>query len=164
MGPYIERWKNALSKYVNENDTVLTAEEAGEWASEVKKSFSSVNDNLKSYAQALEAEGIDLYEGGGEMSGLQAGISGITEEQANILEAYWNAVRMSAASIDSKMDIANSFMQTLMSNDVEANPILAELTLIRANTGLIREALDSVIASGSSHSQGGKGLKVFIDS
>ena len=112
--------------------------------------------------------------GEGSLSGLAAGIQGMTEEQANILEAYWNSVRGYTANID--MNVAT--IVGLLSNDtrgggggvkgnifgdpnVETNPMLKQLDLIAVNTAATHRILESVTKSG--HSQGGYGIKVFAD-
>ena len=144
VGDFAEKWKKSLSNYVNEDDTVLTPEEAGEWAKGVKDSFGQVNENLLNFANALESEGISLVGGQGELSGLSAGISGITEDQADILASYWNAVRFSAASIDSKMDLAINEFKKLSSSGNE-NPMYTELQIQSKIIREIRDSINSVI-------------------
>jgi hypothetical protein len=144
VGTFVNDWKTALGKYVNEKDLVLTPEEAGLWAKEVKDSFSQVNDNLLNYANALEYEGIHLGDSNDKMSGLSAGISGITEDQADVLEAYFNAIRVSASNIDMKMDSAINEFRKLTTSGAD-NPIVTELSRQTTILGDIRSALDSVI-------------------
>ena len=113
-------------------------------------------------------------EGEGSLSGLAAGIQGMTEEQANILESYWNSVRGYTANID--MNVAT--IVGLLSGgtngggggskgnifgdpNVETNPMLKQLDLIAVNTAATHRILESVTKSG--HSQGGYGIKVFAD-
>jgi len=97
-------------------------------------------------------------EGEGGLSGLAAGIQGMTEEQANILEAYWNSVRGYTANID--MNVSR-IAQILGAGGDSTNPQLQQLTLIAANTQATHQLLQSVTKSG--HSQGGYGIKVFAD-
>lgn len=110
--------------------------------------LTQTNEQLKSLASVFGLGGE------GSLSGLAAGIQGMTEEQANILEAYWNSVRGYTASID--MNVAR-----LLSNDVNTNPMLQQISLIATNTSSINTLLQSVSKSG--HSQGGIGLKVFVN-
>lgn len=162
IGPVMEKWKQSLSKYVNEDDTVLSAEEAGKWASEVKDSFGAVNANLKAYAYALESQGINLHsEIDNAQSGLSGSISGMSEEQADILAAYWNAVRLSTTSIEDKMTNVTGYLSKLISNDRKDNPILDTLKSILEEQQLMYKLVDSLVLSG--HSRGGYGMKVFID-
>ena len=94
----------------------------------------------------------------GSLSGLAAGIQGMTEEQANILEAYWNSVRMYTASID--MNVAQ-IASILGAGGVNTNPQLQQLQLIAVNTQATHQLLVSTSKSG--HPQGGYGFKVFND-
>jgi len=98
----------------------------------------------------------DLGNGEGSLSGLAAGIQGMTEEQANILEAYWNSVRMYTANLDVNVErIAN----ILGAGGSATNPQLQQLQIIAQHTQAIHTLLDSVTRSG--HPQGGLGIKVF---
>lgn len=116
-----------------------------EWA---RVNFPQISDTLEEISRPF------IGEGEGSLSGLAAGIQGMTEEQANILEAYWNSVRGYTASID--MNVAR-----IVSDNVETNPMLRQLSLIAANTQATHQLLQSVTKSG--HSQGGYGIKVFAD-
>lgn len=98
----------------------------------------------------------DLGNGEGSLSGLAAGIQGMTEEQANILEAYWNSVRMYTANLDGNVErIAN----ILGAGGSATNPQLQQLQIIAQHTQAIHTLLDNVTRSG--HPQGGLGIKVF---
>lgn len=98
--------------------------------------------------------------GEGSLSGLAAGIQGMTEEQANILEAYWNSVRMYTASIDQNVAMIASALG-VGGNSPSTNPMLQQMSLIAANTQATHQLLQSVTRSG--HSLGGYGIKVFPD-
>ena len=104
---------------------------------------------------------VDVFgigEGEGSLSGLAVGIQGMTEEQANTLEAYWNSVRGYTANID--MNVSR-IAQILGAGGDSTNPQLQQLSLIAANTQATHQLLQSVTKSG--HSQGGYGIKVFAD-
>ena len=97
--------------------------------------------------------------GEGGLSGLAAGIQGMSEEQANVLEAYWNSVRGYAASIDINVSrIAD--MLGANSNDI-TNPQLQQLQLIAHNTASIQRMFESVVMRG--HTRGQSGIRVFVD-
>lgn len=98
--------------------------------------------------------------GEGSLSGLAAGIQGMTEEQANILEAYWNSVRMYTASIDQNVAMIASALG-VGGNSPSTNPQLQQLQLIAASVQATHQLLQSVTKSG--HSLGGYGIKVFND-
>ena len=85
-------------------------------------------------------------------------VSGMTEEQANILEAYWNSVRGYTASID--MNVSR-IVELLGAGGVNTNPQLQQLELIARNTGAIQSMFNDVILSG--HERGGRGIKVFMN-
>lgn len=93
----------------------------------------------------------------GKLSALQKGIQGMTEDQAEILTAYWNSVRGYTASIDSKMDLVLANLGV----GAEDNPMLEQMRLVAKNTSAINTLLNSLVKSG--HTQGGLGLKVFMD-
>jgi hypothetical protein len=120
-----------------------------EWA---RVNFPQISDTLEEISRPF------IGEGEGSLSGLAAGIQGMTEEQANILEAYWNSVRGYTASID--MNVSR-IAQILGAGGDSTNPQLQQLTLIAANTQATHQLLQSVTKSG--HSQGGYGIKVFAD-
>lgn len=120
-----------------------------EWA---RVNFPQISDTLEEISRPF------IGEGEGSLSGLAAGIQGMTEEQANILEAYWNSVRGYTASID--MNVAR-IAEMLGAGGVNTNPQLQQLNLIAANTQATHQLLQSVTKSG--HSQGGYGIKVFAD-
>ena len=92
--------------------------------------------------------------GEGALSGLAAGIQGMTEEQANILEAYWNSVRGYTASID--MNVSR-IAQILGAGGDNSNPMLAQMTLVAQNTNNIRTLLESVRFNGGE----GVGIRVY---
>ena len=96
--------------------------------------------------------------GEGSLSGLAAGIQGMTEEQANILEAYWNSVRMYTASID--MNVAQ-IASILGAGGVNTNPMLAAMNTTANNTSQILNILQNLTRSG--HSAGGIGIKIIND-
>ena len=88
---FVEKWKKDLSKYVNEKDTDLTPEEAAAWANEVKATFPELNAALEAFLGTIHESVGGLQSG--ELSSLQKGIQGITEETAQIIEAYLNSIR-----------------------------------------------------------------------
>lgn len=93
--------------------------------------------------------------GEGALSGLAAGIQGITEEQANILEAYWNSVRLYTASIDTNVAaLATAFG---VGTGVNTNPMLQQLTLTAQHTNDILLLLESVRTNNGS----GNGIRVI---
>ena len=82
-----------------------------------------------------------------ELSGLSKGIQGITETQADILAAYWNAVRFDVSAIRQRFD---EFM-AMQGYGEEVNPIENHLKTISLNTTAMLSLLqDARIDSESS--------------
>lgn len=123
--------------------------------SELKKVFDRADLVLPDLSDKLaELAGQFNLGGEGSLSGLAAGIQGMTEEQANILEAYWNSVRGYTANID--MNVSR-IAQILGAGGDNSNPMLAQMTLVAQNTNNIRTLLESVRFNGGE----GVGIRVY---
>lgn len=153
---YIDRWKKQLEQYINPSDLELSTDEARKWVNAVSTSLPQLNDALEKYFTAMQQAGVDLSGGKGELSGLQRGIQGVTEETAQIIEAYLNSIRFFVAEQNTYLSqIAASFGNT----EVE-NPMVEQLRIIAAQTSAINSLLQGLVRGG--HTLGGSGLKVFI--
>ena len=148
-GQYVERWKEALNNFTD--DGKLSPSEIEQWAKGVRDDFPELNDALKAYFEAIKG----VIGGGNNLSGLTKGIQGMTEEQADILAAYWNSVRQYTASIDEKI---SSVIQGLNFNN-EANPVISQLKIIARQTNNIYDLLDGLTAS---YPNGGRGFKIIM--
>ena len=153
-GAMLERTFRMIDESVNESSEGGVAVTMAE--------LQAIRDEFAAQAplisEALEELAGMWYLGNGEgsLSGLAAGIQGMTEEQANILEAYWNSVRMYTANLDGNVErIAN----ILGAGGSATNPQLQQLQIIAQHTQAIHTLLDNVTRSG--HPQGGLGIKVF---
>lgn len=156
-GTYVDRWKKNLEQYINASDLELTTQEANAWMKSVQTELPLLNDALEKYFNAMKQAGVDIYNTSSDLSGLQRGIQGITETQADELAAYLNTLRF---LVSNSLDLLTSFYN-IFSNDTMANPMLAEL---RTQTGLIRtikDMLGSVIGRGNS-THNGAYLKVAL--
>jgi flagellar biosynthesis/type III secretory pathway protein FliH len=153
-GAFAERWKKDLEKYINADDTELTKDEAKRWAEEVRRTMPELSAALEAFLGTIH-EGLDM--GGGKLSALQKGIQGITEDTAQVLEAIANSSRVYLANIDSKMDLVLANLGA----GAEENPMLEQMMLVAKNTSAINTLLNSLVKGG--HSQGGVGLKVFMN-
>ena len=156
-GTYVDRWKKNLEQYINASDLELTTQEANAWMKSVQTELPLLNDALEKYFNAMKQAGVDIYNTSSDLSGLQRGIQGITETQADEIAAYLNTLRF---LVSSSVDLLTSFYN-IFSNDTMANPMLAEL---RTQTGLIRtikDMLGSVIGRGNS-THNGAYLKVAL--
>ena len=148
-GQYVERWKEALNNFTD--DGKLSPSEIEQWAKGVRDDFPELNDALKAYFEAIKG----VIGGGNNLSGLTTGTQGMTEEQADILAAYWNSVRQYTASIDEKM---SGIIQGLNFNN-EANPVISQLKIIARQTNNIYDLLDGLTAS---YPNGGRGFKIIM--
>lgn len=156
--------KTAIDKYLDMWDKYVSAESAGgedltkEEAQELRlKKEQLLKDLSEKYTSLAKSLGITSTTEGAGLSGLQKGIQGITEDQADVLAAYWNSVRGYTASIDSKMDLVLANLGA----GAEENPMLEQMRLVAKNTSAINTLLNSLVKGG--HPQGGQGLKVFMD-
>jgi hypothetical protein len=153
---YIEKWKEQLKQYINPDDLELSTNEAKKWVDAVTTSLPQLNQALENYFTAMQQAGVDVSGGQGELSGLQRGIQGVTEETAQIIEAYLNSIRFFVAEQNTYLSqIAASFGNT----EVE-NPMVEQLRIIAAQTSAINSLLQGLVRGG--HTLGGTGLKVFI--
>lgn len=108
----------------------------------VEVAWDEIQDIMDTATAQLPAFSAELEEffrrfggfGEGSLSGLAAGIQGMTEEQANILEAYWNSVRMYTASIDTNV---SRIAEMLGAGGPNTNPMLTELETIASHTSYI---------------------------
>lgn len=154
---YVEKWKKQLEQYINPDDLELSTDEAKKWVDAVSNSLPQLNDALTRYFEAMKQAGVDLSGGEqSELSGLQRGIQGVTEETAQIIEAYLNSIRFFVAEQTTYLSqIASSFGNTEMEN-----PMVEQLRIIASQTTAINTLLQSLTRGG--HTLGGVGLKVFI--
>ena len=77
--------KKAKSGKLDENDI-------WDWAERIEKDSSSAIDNMSRIFDALRAKGLDLSQNGS--SSIGNSIKSVTEETANILASYLNAIRL----------------------------------------------------------------------
>lgn len=154
---YLDNLFNKYDTAINDwAEGGLTDEELNEKLSGLKNDLPALNESLKKWA---EAAGIAVEFAGkdAELSGLQAGIQGITEDQADVLASYWSSVRLYTADTNTKFA---DLITRLFDSEGSSNPMLAELRAQTAFIQEIRDVLGSVVRGG--HSMGGTGLKVFI--
>ena len=153
-GEYVERWKNMLKKYIDPegDDLELTVTEAQRWAEEVRKTLPELSEALEAYLGSISS----IIGGGNGLSGLEKGIQGMTEEQADILASYWNSVRQYVANIDTKI---NTVIERITISDSN-NPTVEQLKVIARQTTGIYDLLDRMTGN---YPQGGIGLKVVME-
>lgn len=113
-------------------------------AEKLKLDSQKILESVDLYMKQIQSVFGGFGTGESELSGLSGGISGITEDQADILAAYWNAVRFSTASIDLKMD---SILSKLDLGEGDTS-LLDNIYAIKVNSDNIHELLQRVSKSG----------------
>lgn len=157
VSPYLEKWKNQLEKYIDpeKGDLTLSIDEANKFAETVKNEMPYLNESLENAFRPV-ADLVNLYGDAGDLTGLQKGIQGITETQAEEISAYLNSIRF---FISQQNDTLLNLAQRVLSvNDAE-NPIVAQLRIIATQTTAINELLNSLTTP---FGGGGRGFKVVI--
>ncbi len=130
---YLDKINDALG-----DDGIIDKEEKGL----IEDAESRVKNKLDEFYKWANAEyGLASLNGEGELSGLQKGIQGITEDQADILAAYWNAVRFDVSAIRQKFD---DYTSKMLDND--ANPMVVAIKAQTAIVSTIQELLTSSLS------------------
>lgn len=123
-----------------------------------------LDENLKSLMDAMG------YKPGlnSNLSALQQGIQAVTENTAQALESLLNSMRYYLATQQADVrTIRDTLIERLGASvgavlqDANNNPVLVELRLQTTLLTDIRDTLSSCVKSG--HSQGSKGIKVFMN-
>ena len=145
--------------------TDITAEEAGSLGKELLSTKDEIVRSKELWDvinKALEEAGVSLSEL--DSSSLSKGIQSITEDTANLLASYLNAMR---ADISAKRLLLEKLINDLMPQySIMAEAQLTQLNMIAANTRInadaavaIRDTLNSIITIGNN----GKAIKTLID-
>lgn len=144
MALFYKEWDEKLS------DGDISDQEATELKALKEEYMNKLDKFLTVSAEQL---GFDT-ENIGDLSTLQKGIQGITEDQADILASYLNSIRFFVAEQTEYLKaMADSY------NNIDApNPMLTELRIVADNTTAMRSLFESLL---SPHNQGGMGLKVI---
>lgn len=146
--PFIDRYKKWLKEYVDVDggDDTLTVQEAAAWAEKVRGTFPEVNELLTHFFEGAQG----LLDTGGELSDLEKGIQGMTEDQAEVLAAYWNSCRFMLSNIDN--NLARMAEATLNANS-NNNPILEQLQAQTQILTTMREMMSGVLDSSGRYVQ-----------
>lgn len=152
VAPLIENMQKELEKYINKDDTDLTISEAEKFAEYVKNQLPEVSAALENLFNGLKDVGLEFGDTGDTMSSLQRGITSVSEETAQALEALLNSVRFFTS--DSNAVLHNIYNAITIPN-VE-NPFLAELKVqseqLRLLYGLFNGIIKNVSGSGKAMS------------
>jgi hypothetical protein len=149
---FMKEWQDRL-KQLSEGG--LTTDEIKDWSNLVENDFPALNDALKTFYSNFEG----FVDETNSLTGLQRGIQGITEEQADILASYANSCRFLLASIDTNLSqLASRVMSQTGGGE---NPMLSELKSQTQILSSIKDMFSSVI-KGSHPTYGGSFIKVGI--
>lgn len=156
--------ENGLFMPGSEAGTDLSKNEAVELGKELEKMKDTISQSKKVWDYvngALKGIGVDLEENKDNNSSLIKGVQNITEDQANILASYTNAIRYDTSVMRAALEKLG--VDILPQYSVIAEAQLRELRDIAENTRLnvryveeIRDMFRSVVHSTSS----GKGVKL----
>lgn len=156
--------ENGLFMPGSEDGTDLSKNEAVELGKELEKMKDTISQSKKVWDYvngALKGIGVDLEENKDNNSSLIKGVQNITEDQANILASYTNAIRYDTSVMRAELEKLG--VDILPQYSVIAEAQLRELRDIAENTRLnvryveeIRDIFRSVVHSTSS----GKGVKL----
>jgi methyl-accepting chemotaxis protein len=147
IGPMVDEFKQRVRGYVG-SDSILGEYEAKELRALWDEMAPKMNESLKSYFDAFDdILSVDY----GELSGLERGIKGMTEDQAEILASYWNSCRFLLSNIDTTL---TSIADRVLGGGASSNSTEAAIREQTAVITEIRNMLSSVIGNGgkSTHS------------
>ena len=164
-----EYWKNILKKQVlyggaseimrGYMDEINKALDDGVIDSSEENAIDKIEEDTKKKLDEFYAWANDKYDlskmKDGELSGLQAGIQGITEEQADILEAYWNEVRFDISAIRRQIE------QYFSTDSASENPMLAYIKSTSETVGLIHTLIKDINATSAVN--GSSGFRVYVN-
>lgn len=120
----------------------------------IKDSVGNVRDLYDAINEVAKQSGIDLS---GVSSGLSGSIQNITEDTADLLASYLNAIRARLMVMGSIQDVALPYLQDIAEAQLRELELIVENTRRNAESAeRIESALNSVILVGSS----GKQIKV----
>ena len=127
------------------DDGDITDNEWSQIMEESEDTLGDLDDFLTEYSERLQALGISLQSKDGSLSGLQKGIQGITEDQADILAAYWSQVRTDVSAIRYKFE---EYTSKMFSEGV--NPIVEAIKTQTSIVTSIKETLSNAISDSES--------------
>lgn len=164
---YLDSFFNQFDNQIASiTESGATKEQIANVANAIKETWDGTSSNLDAFLSSL-AEALKISEmlGTTELAGLQAGISGITEDQADILAAYWSSVRLYTADTNAKV---TELATKLLSDEATTNPMLSQLKIIATNTSQTATNtadIKSILESLSTPAQriGGRGIKIVMD-
>ena len=172
---FLEPFFENLNEYLY--DYELTKDEMDSLRKQAESIAPELSEYLEELWNLLGGSGSDAT---GSLTALQKGIQGMTEEQAEVLSAYWNSVRGYTASIDDKIDIilANLGMSEINPQLLELQNQSVLLSEINNKMAVMNATIDSLLDTNgrlkvnstsqldtllASRKTGGLGLKIVSD-
>lgn len=155
----IEKFLEPIMKNLNNmigSDSYLSNDELEALQKQIDETMPALNEYFKTIAENF---GVPITGGEDNGSTLNQGITGVTEETANVIEAYLNSMRYFVA--DTNM-VINNFFAAFTSLDPLQNPMYSELANQTKLLRSIDDRLASVITYSGDHPNGGAALKTVI--
>lgn len=154
----IEKFLQPVMELINkslEKDSYFSTDEQAKINEAIEKTKGQLNEFWKGLAEMFQ---IPITGGEDNGSTLNQGITGVTEETANVIEAYLNSMRYFVA--DTNM-VINNFFAAFTSLDPLQNPMYSELANQTKLLRSIDDRLASVITYSGDHPNGGASIKVL---
>lgn len=155
----IEKFLESIMKNLDNmigSDSYLSNDELEALQKQIDETMPALNEYFKTIAENF---GVPITGGEDNGSTLNQGITGVTEETANVIEAYLNSMRYFVA--DTNM-VINNFFAAFTSLDPLQNPMYSELANQTKLLRSIDDRLASVITYSGDHPNGGAALKTII--
>lgn len=153
--PYMKRFKSELEKYVNASDTELSRMEAEALRETWDKMAPEMNEALSTYFEMFE-DILDVDTG--SLSGLEKGIQGMTEDQAEVLASYWNSCRFILSNMDNTL---TALAANVIGGSNSKNPIVDAIQAQTEVVKEIRDYLQDVIGVGGNSPHGRSYIRVY---
>lgn len=166
LTPILEAFDKAVSEGSEGGNggTDVTANELANLRKLKEENLAAYDAYLKNLTEILNVSAADVSSSGSSLSGLQKGIQSVTESTAEALESILNSVRYYLAMQQADVRvIRDTLLNGSYAGDGGANPSTQMLSVLREQASYVRQiasTLSDVTKGG--HSQGGKGLKVFM--
>lgn len=154
----IEKFLEPIMKNLDNmigSDSYLSNDELEALQKQIDETMPALNEYFKTIAENF---GVPITGGEDNGSTLNQGITGVTEETANVIEAYLNSMRYFVA--DTNM-VINNFFAAFTSLDPLQNPMYSELANQTKLLRSIDDRLASVITYSGDHPNGGASIKVL---
>ena len=149
ISPFVDELQKQIYDSVMD-DNIFNVDEARATKEMWDDMMPQIDESLKNYFEAFEGV---IGHGEGGLSDLQKGIQGMTEDQAEVLAAYWNSCRFMLANIDTNLAMIAADVLGQRQSDSPIISAIKEQTEVVKN---IREMLSGVI------SHDGKYVNVYM--